>query len=144
MKNERSINDPVKVINARWNANGTITCQIFLTEDQEKPWPATASATDSVEHSVKLFHELAEGKWGEVKAYTDEDARYDRIISNTHLQESLINEADAIIRPLSDERDAEIISEGDLKRWKAWVAYRKALRKIDVSKDEISWPAKPE
>lgn len=53
-------------------------------------------------------------------------------------------QADAVIRPLSDERDAGIISDCDLSRWKAWIVYRKALRELDVSKDEVSWPAKPE
>lgn len=143
MKIERSINDPVKVIGARWNANGTITCQIFLTEDQEEAWSVTASATDSAEHSVKLFYELEAGKWGAVAEYTENDARHDRVVQNIQLQNTLIADADSIIGPLSDERDAEIISDADLKRWKAWVVYRKALREIDVSKDKVSWPAKP-
>lgn len=53
-------------------------------------------------------------------------------------------EADKVIAVLSSERDAEIISDDDLARWKAWVAYRKALRELDVAATNIEWPAKPE
>ena len=54
------------------------------------------------------------------------------------------SEADKVITVLSSERDAEIISDDDLARWKAWVAYRKELRELDVTATDIKWPAKPE
>lgn len=53
-------------------------------------------------------------------------------------------EANSIIKVLSDERDAEIISDDDLARWKAWVKYRKALRETDMSHEDVEWPDKPE
>lgn len=56
----------------------------------------------------------------------------------------LSKEADNVIRLLSDERDAGIISDDDLTRWEAWVKYRKALRELDVTATDIKWPAKPE
>lgn len=54
------------------------------------------------------------------------------------------SEANEIISVLSSERDAGIISDDDLNRWKAWIVYRKALRELDVTADEIEWPDKPE
>ena len=58
--------------------------------------------------------------------------------------EERVEEANSIIEMLSDERDAGIISDDDLERWKAWVAYRKTLRAIDVTATNIEWPTKPE
>ena len=66
------------------------------------------------------------------------------ITSNKNRRAGLLSDADSVIRPLSDERDAGIISDDDFDRWKAWVVYRKALRELDVSKDDVVWPAMPE
>lgn len=67
------------------------------------------------------------------------------ITSNEDRRDGLISEADGVIRPLADERDAEVISDSDLKRWKAWVKYRKALRELDVeSVPDVKWPTKPQ
>lgn len=59
-------------------------------------------------------------------------------------KQRLIKEASSKIQVLSDERDAGIISDDDLNRWKAWIVYRKALRELDVTADGIEWPDKPE
>ena len=139
-----SINDPVKVIDAKYDASGTISCKIKLTLDQEDYWSVTASPLDSAEHGVRLFNELKSGKWGDVAAYTEEDQKQDRIIQDSLLQSDLIGKANLVISPLSDERDAGIISDDDLERWKAWVAYRKSLRELDVTAEEIEWPSKPD
>ena len=59
-------------------------------------------------------------------------------------QRALLKAATYEINILSEERDAGIISDDDLERWKAWVAYRKSLRELDVTATDIKWPAKPE
>ena len=128
---------------AKYNRDGTIDC-IVIFDNGLGEGAYTASPSDSAEHGVRLFKELSSGVHGNVAPYTDKDAARDKQAAAEHERLQLIDEASEIIRPLSDERDAEIISDDDLERWKAWVAYRKTLRAIDVTATNIEWPAKPE
>lgn len=99
------------------------------------------------DHYDYLFDGQSRGK--EIVSDSDgspvlKDNIIDPSVLNAGEQAARVSEANSIIDVLSNERDAEIISDADLKRWKAWVVYRKVLRELDVSKDEVAWPAKPE
>lgn len=136
-----------EVKDAKYNGDGTISALVkWKVKDEEdgELHPFLASPNDVEEHGRVLFSKLVEGRFGAVAPYTVEDARRDKRVANIAELSRLVAEADDMIRPLSDERDAGIISNVDLSRWKAWIVYRKALRELDVSKDEVAWPSKPE
>ena len=140
-----NIEKPLSVLNAKYNANGSINADVewaFLGDGIAHPF--TASPDDVADHGRQLFEDLKAGVYGEVAPYTDKDAARDKHAAAEYERSQLIDEASGLIRPLSDERDAGIISDDDLGHWKAWVAYRKALRELDVTATDIEWPAKPE
>lgn len=64
--------------------------------------------------------------------------------NNEFILRSSISSANRIISVLSDEKDADVISDEDLKKWKRWVSYRKELRELDISKETVDWPKAPE
>lgn len=140
-----NIEKPLSVLNPKYNADGSINAGVewgFLGDGVAHPF--TASPNDVADHGRQLFEDLKAGVYGDVAPYTDKDAARDKQAAAEYEQSQLIDEASEIIRPLSDERDAGIISDDDLARWKAWVVYRKALRDLDVTAIDIKWPAKPE
>lgn len=63
---------------------------------------------------------------------------------NESLHRTNMSVANKTISVLSEEKDAGIISEDDLKKWKRWVSYRKELRELDISKEKVDWPKAPE
>lgn len=137
----------LEVKHAKYNGDGTISAFVRWkgrSEEDEELHPFLASPNDVEEHGRVLFSELVAGRFGAVAPYTAEDARRDKRVANIAEQSRLVAEADDVIRPLSDERDAGIISNVDLSRWRAWIVYRKALREIDLTRDEVAWPAKPD
>lgn len=138
----------LEVKHAKYNGDGTISALVKWSgkdEEDAELHPFLASPADVEEHGRVLFEDLVAGKFGAVAKYTTEDERHDKRVANIAELSRLIAEADDVIRPLSDERDAEVISDGDLKRWKAWVKYRKALRELDVeSVADVKWPSQPQ
>lgn len=136
----------LKVQSARYLKNGWIDARLVVNDNGTviEDWPYTATPDDLSQFCRDTFDLLKSERLGPVSKYTDEDATRDATLERNERKSALMLEADRIIRPLSDERDAEIISDNDLKRWKVWVKYRKALRELDISNLEIDWPQKPE
>ena len=103
-----------------------------------------AMSDDPNQDGRDTYELLVAGMICKVEEISDEDAAMYRAQENMSIVQELTSEAGVIIRNLSDERDAGIISDDDLERWKAWVAYRKALREIDATAPDIQWPDKPQ
>lgn len=134
---------PIRVKNPKYNASGTISCLIWITEDQAEPWAVTADKNDPVPHSRELFSDLVDGKWGKVAPYTKTDAAKDRVMDNESIRWNYLAEANAIISKLRDERDADLLDDAGVAQFKEWVAYRKALNEIDVTVTAPAWPKHP-
>lgn len=129
--------------NLHFNRDGKIDCVIKLsTFDSEMPY--TASSNDSEPLGRWIFEELETEKYGAISPYTKTMTIADRIADNQKIIAALVQKADDIIRPLSEERDADIISNTDLFKWKSWIGYRKTLRNLDTTSPEIEWPTPPE
>lgn len=136
---------PLQVKNPKWGHYGDINCEVeWNIYSPGQLLPYTASKNDCCEHGRDLFHALERGDYGPVAALTTEDIQEHVTRENEKKRDAMMRDADSVIRPLSDERDAEIISDEDLIKWKAWVKYRKALRETDMSHEDVSWPDKPE
>lgn len=131
------------ITDVKYNREGGIDCKILIPDMHEDYIPFTASPTDTEAHGQKLYELLARGKYGEVEAYSEEDRQKDAVYENRMKQSFLLSEADSIIRVLSEEREAGIITADDLRRWKDWIAYRKKLRELEITTSTIGWPNKP-
>ena len=132
-----------EVHSPKHNVDGTINV-IVKDKNTGKEMPFTAADFDTEEHGRWLYEICVAGQLGAIDPVSDDDIKMLEEFECRIKKKSFLDEAESIIRPLSDERDAEIISGDDLERWKAWVAYRKALRAIDVTSTDIEWPTKPE
>ena len=133
----------VDVKNPRHAAGDTIIADIKWA-DEEGYYPFAASPNDVMEYGRQLYRELVEGNYGEVAPYSDASIRQDLLAANKFQLAQLIAEADAIIRPLSEEREAGIASDLDNTQWKNWVVYRKELRNLNTENEQIDWPMKPQ
>lgn len=134
---------PVSASNPRYNRDGSIDVDVVWSGFDGRSIPFTASKNDTMQHGRDLFDAIERGEYGAIKPYSDADEIEYIKRQNERKQSDLIAEADSVIRPLSDERDAEIISDDDLVRWKTWVKYRKSLRELNVDYADVKWPDKP-
>lgn len=132
----------IDIKSPRYAINGIIVADIKWEGDNEYH-PFAASPDDVMEYGREIYQDLSNGKYGEVAPYSNESVRQDKLTANNMERATLMADADNIIRPLSEERDAGIISEEDEAKWKEWILYRKALRALDLTSDTVSWPEKP-
>lgn len=132
----------IDIKSPRYTMNGVIVVDIKWEGDSEYHSFA-ASPDDVMEYGRELYRDLSQGTYGEVAPYSDESARQDKLIASNMERSMLMAEADSIIRLLSEERDAGIISDEDEVKWKKWIMYRKILRALDLTSETVSWPEKP-
>ena len=137
----------VHVESAKYDGHGGISVMVQFEEREGEVGellPFSASPYDPEEHGRLLYAALEAGEYGEIKPYTEANRQQDLHVQRTTDCALQIAEADRILSALSDERDADIISDADLARWKRWVKYRKQLRELDLTADVVTWPARPE
>lgn len=134
---------PLKVSNPRYLANGDINCKVIWDIFPDVEMPFTASKEDPEEHGRRLYNEIFSGKHGLIKKYGEKEKMNDKIISRLIYRSKSISKANAIIGVLSEEREAGIISDNDLRAWKKWIKYRKELRGINLYFPEVVWPNEP-
>ena len=104
----------------------------------------TASPDDGVNYGRQLYHDLDDGKYGDVAPVTDDDIKAHREIVNGAKKEKRLIEADRKISPMLGYALSGILSDAEKETFKEWNEYRKALEDIDVTATDIKWPAKPE
>lgn len=126
-----------------YNVNGSIDCVVDII-GVGKSLPFTASPDDPEAHGRKLFDDLEAGKYGSIAKCPSDAVKQERVGAAKIKRGVLSDKADLTIRTLSDEKEAEVISDEDLVRWKEWIRYRKALRELDITSDDIQWPSQPE
>lgn len=95
--------------------------------------------------SVSVVEDVPSPENGSMACYRFDGESFDVDIKkrNEDTAKELMSAASKIISVLGDERDAGVISDSDLEKWKGWVSYRKSLREIDLSEREVDWPKAP-
>ena len=135
---------PIKVSDAKRNVSGTISANVIFSDEPDKEYPFTASSEDGVDYGRQLYHDLDEGKYGDVAPVTDDDINAHKQMTNDAEKEKRLIEADRKISPMLGYAVSGILSDAEKETFKAWNEYRKALEDVDVTATDIEWPAKPE
>ena len=135
----RQSNGEFIVTNARENIWGTIDCDVTIEETGEVI-PFTATPDDPLEYGRELYTQLNSNR--DAVAPVDENERYEIMSGIARAERDRKLQAtdwtQGADSPLSDAKKAE------------WATYRQALRDITdtypdpTSKDQITWPSKPE
>ena len=97
-----------------------------------------------MDYGRQLYHDLDEGKYGDVAPVTDDDINAHKQMTNDAEKEKRLIEADRKISPMLGYAVSGILSDAEKETFKAWNEYRKALEDVDVTATDIEWPAKPE
>ena len=135
---------PLKVSNAKRNVSGTITANVIFSDEPDRVYPFTASPADGADYGRKLYHDLDEGKYGDVAPVTDKDISAHWEIVNGAEKEKRLIEADRKINPMLGYAVSGILSDAEKETFRAWNEYRKALEGVGVTADDIDWPDKPQ
>ena len=103
-----------------------------------------ASDSDVSEIGRLIYEELKSGKFGAPVDNIEKRKKERKGMLNQIEKNRLLQEADAIIQPMLGYALADILSNAEKSRLKAWNEYRKTLEDVDVTATDIEWPAKPE
>lgn len=137
----------MNIINAchpRYNEDGSIDVIITTDSILGVELPFTASPNDTEIHGRELYEDLVKGKYGNILPFSRENNEKKLLVKNQWAVEQKIKLSDNVIRTLSEEKEAGVISEVDLERWKQWICYRKKLREIDINLGHVDWPDQPQ
>ena len=75
--------------------------------------------------------------------YVDGHVQEDMASKYAMQKQARLTEVQNDLATLRDEKDAGIISDEDLERFKALVKYRKALAAVDTTSTPVTWPDAP-
>ena len=129
--------------NIEWADVNIILADVQLDETGEW-YPYCASDSDVSEIGRLIYEELKSGKFGEPIDNIEKRKKEREGMLNQIKKSALLQEADAIIQPMLGYALADILSNADKSRFKAWNEYRKTIEDVDVTAANIEWPTKPE
>lgn len=143
LKGERCMNI-TNISSPKYNEDGSIDIVITTDNVLLGEMPFTASPNDTELHGRQLYEDLKKGKYGSVQPFSKEEAASKLISANRWTADQYIKLAGEVIRVLSEEKEAGIISDTDFERWKQWISYRKKLRELELTSNDIDWPDQPQ
>lgn len=75
---------------------------------------------------------------------TPEEVAAATLERNTAKYNDEMKAANHAVVALQDKVDADLATSGETATLKLWKAHRVALRELDLTKEDITWPARPE
>lgn len=127
------------VRNMVYTETGAIDCEVLVGEQ----WlPFCASEDDSMAYGATLYHQVIDGKWGEVRPYEPAEKAFNEPARAVTTKAELMSNAEAVIAPLSRAVKYDIATDAEKAALEAWERYTVMLSRVDV--DNPVWPDTPE
>lgn len=122
--------------------DGSILSEVQYEEGG--PWLPHSSASDAGDpRNVALYKRIDSGEFGKVAPYTTQEKKAYTVGINQDEQQALFNDAVAVVRSLSDLELMGLLDEEGAAKMKAWRAYGKAVKEVDLTVEFPEWPAQP-
>lgn len=131
-----------------FNDDGTLLTRLPMNADVEKPLPKNVSSV-SEELWLRTIQEN-DGVWsrsasGEIKKYPfPPPSPEEKIAANAGRLETLLKSASQAMTPLLMSLQLGDATEEETANAKAWQAYCRELRTVDLAAASPAWPEKPD